>query len=270
LLIDGGGESPNYGGRVSQRAPDPGEEAVSPFLWSRGLKKIDVVALTHAHQNHLGGITAILENFKVGELWIGREVQSAALAKLEELAHFQGVPIRKETFGDAFDWDGAQCKVLWPEKDSREIYTSARNNDSLVFHIQYGHRSFLLAGDGEAQAEATILSENPKSELQSDVLKVGHHGSKNSTTPEFLTAVHPQLAIISAGEQNPYGHPSKELLERLQTAGVSILRTDRNGAIHVLTDGEKLEISCFLDCRDISSGPVHAQSQRPNPEEKKE
>jgi len=197
LLIDGGGESPNYGGRVSLHASDPGEKAVSPFLWSRGLKKIEVVALTHAHQDH-------------------------------------------------------------------------QNNDSLVFHIQYRHRSFLLPGDAEAQAEATILSENPQSELQSDLLKVGHHGSKNSTTPKFLAAVHPQLAIISAGEQNPYGHPSRELLERLQTAGVSILRTDRNGAIHVLTDGEKLEVSCFLDCSDISSGPVHAQSQHPNPEEKKE
>jgi len=268
LLIDGGGEAQNYDGKASNRAPDPGEEAVSPYLWSRGLKKIDVVALTHAHQDHLGGLTAIFENFKIGELWIGREVQSASLAKLEELARAHSVVIRKEGSGDSFEWDGVQCKLLWPKKDPGEIYPSAKNNDSLVFRVQYGHRGFLLPGDAETQAEAAILSENPETELQSDVLKVGHHGSKNSTTPEFLAAVHPQLAIISTGAENPYGHPSKELLERLQTADVNILRTDRNGAIHILTDGEKLEVTCFLNCADIFLGPVHAKSQRPDSPEK--
>ena len=106
--------------------------------------------------------------------------------------------------------------------------------------------------------------------MQSDVLKVGHHGSKNSTTPEFLAAVYPQLTIISAGAEEPYGHPRRKLRERLQAAGVNVLRTDRNGAIHVLTDGEKLEVSCFPNCRDISSGPMHVQSQSPNSEEQKE
>jgi competence protein ComEC len=108
----------------------------------------------------------------------------------------------------------------------------------------------LLTGDAEKQAEKEILTENPADALRADVLKVGHHGSKNSTSPEFLEAVRPQVGIISAGENNAYGHPNSELLERLANANVRILRTDRDGAIHVLTDGTRLEIDCFAACPD--------------------
>jgi beta-lactamase superfamily II metal-dependent hydrolase len=124
---------------------------------------------------------------------------------------------------------------------------TAKNNDSLVLRLKYRNRTLLLPGDAEKQA---MLAENSEGDLHADVLKVGHHGSKNSTTQEFLEAVHPQVAIISAGEDNPYGHPSPELLERLQAAGVRVLRTDRNGAVPILTDGDKLEISCFVTCRE--------------------
>ena len=264
LLIDGGGPPPNYGGRESQRAPDPGEEAVSPFLWSRGLKKIDVVALTHAHQDHLGGLPAIFENFQVGELWIGREVNSAALKQLEGLAYTRGIPIRHEAHGQTFDWDGVKGDVLWPDSSSEAASSSAKNNDSIVLRVQYRNRSFFLPGDAESQTEASILSADAEDSLRADVLKVGHHGSKNSTTPELLEALHPQWAIISAGAENPYGHPSPELLHRLEAANARILRTDRNGAVHVLTDGYKLEISCFLDCSQIATAQESGSAQLPN------
>jgi len=113
----------------------------------------------------------------------------------------------------------------------------AKNNDSLVSRFRYGHRTMLLPGDAEKQVEREMLSENGGEALHSDVLKVGHHGSKNSTIPEFLAAVQPRFAIISAGEFNPYGHPHAELLDRLENAGTVILRTDSDGAVHVLTDG---------------------------------
>jgi competence protein ComEC len=106
----------------------------------------------------------------------------------------------------------------------------------------------MLPGDAEKQAESSILSDNGETALRADVLKVGHHGSKNSTMPGFLAAVRPRVAVISAGEDNPYGHPNPELLERLTSAGIRILRTDRDGAVHVLTDGKQLEISCFAAC----------------------
>src|SRR5215469_14246512 len=100
--------------------------------------------------------------------------------------------------------------------------------------------------------------------MRSDVLKIGHHGGKNSTTQPFLDAVHPQVGILSVGEANPYGHPSPELLERLEAAGVRILRTDHDGAVHVLTDGYRLEINCFVACPEGANAPRSADAQMPN------
>jgi competence protein ComEC len=253
MLIDGGGAFRGFPGREDHTGIDPGEEAVSPYLWSRGFKTIDVIALTHAHQDHLGGLTAILENFKVGELWIGREVNSRALEQLEAIATQHGTRIKHEIRGQTFEWDGVEGQFLWPEIAATEIAPSAKNNDSLVFRLKFGDRTLLFPGDAEKAVERSLLSENEEAAIHADVLKIGHHGSKNSTTPDFLSAVSPQLAIISSGEGNPYGHPSPEVLDRLETAGVRTLRTDTNGAIHILTDGKQIEVSCFVACPAASA-----------------
>jgi competence protein ComEC len=264
MLIDGGGAFGGFPGREEQNGIDPGEEAVSPFLWSRGFQSLDVVALTHAHQDHIGGLTAILENFHVGSLWIGREVSSAALARLELLAKEKKIPIVHEMRGQKFSLDTAEGEFLWPEIAQDKVGSGPKNNDSLVLRLKYGNLSMMLPGDAEKQAEKQILAENNEDILHADVLKVGHHGSKNSTTEEFLAAVHPRVAVISAGEENPYGHPSPELLERLQRAGLRILRTDHDGAIHVLTDGERLEITCFVACPEATTVEASGHPQTPN------
>jgi len=108
--------------------------------------------------------------------------------------------------------------------------------------------------------------------MHSDVLKIGHHGSKNSTTTEFLAAVQPRFGIISVGEDNPYGHPSPELLERLENAGMRVFRTDRDGAVHVLTDGTRLEITCFVACPATTKAAVlvHGEAPPQQQNEKKE
>jgi competence protein ComEC len=160
----------------------------------------------------------VLQNFRVGRLWIGREVVSAALAKLEALARGRGIPVEYEVRGKSFAWNGVEGQVFWPDKSPVDIAPSAKNNDSLVLRLRYGNRTLLLPGDAEKDAELAILRENSGQELQADVLKVGHHGSKNSTMPDFLAVVRPRVAIISAGEDNPYGHPSRELVERLESA----------------------------------------------------
>jgi competence protein ComEC len=245
--VDGGGAFNGFAGHEEHGGADPGEEAVSPYLWSRGFQKLDVVALTHAHQDHIGGLTAILDNFRVGTLWIGREVSSPALANLEEIARRKEIPIVRETRGAPFPWDDIEMQVLWPENAS-SLDRAPQNNDSLVMRAKFGSLGVLLPGDLEKQAEKSMLAENPSASLHADVLKVGHHGSKNSTTAEFLAAVHPVLAVISAGENNAYGHPHPELLARLDAAGVRVLRTDRDGAVHILTDGTRLEFSCFVAC----------------------
>jgi len=263
LLIDGGGAFGGFPGREEHNGVDPGEEAVSPYLWSRGFQKLDVVALTHAHQDHVGGLLAILENFRVGRVWIGREVSSRALLRLEELAREQKIPIEHELRGKTIHWDGVNGGFLWPEIAPEEVAPSAKNNDSLVLRLQFGSRSFLLPGDAEKQVEREILSENSAESMHSDVLKIGHHGSKNSTTAEFLAAVQPRFGIISAGEDNPYGHPSPELLERLENAGLRIFRTDRDGAVHVLTDGAQLEITCFVACAATANAAVSVQREAP-------
>lgn len=140
---------------------------------------------------------------------------------------------------------------------------SPANNDSLVLRLHYGDRTVLLPGDAEKQAEKEILADNNENFLRSEVLKVGHHGSKNSTTLEFLAAVRPQLAVISAGEGNPYGHPNPELLERLERAEVRVLRTDRDGAVRILTDGMRIQASCFVPCRERNESAL-GQAQTPN------
>lgn len=133
---------------------------------------------------------------------------------------------------------------------------------SLVVQLKYRDRTILLPGDAEKQVEYEMLGKNDPAFLHANVLKVAHHGSKNCTMPELLNAVSPHISIISAGEVNPYGHPSLELLQRLEESGTRIYRTDQDGAVTVLTDGESLQVRCFIDCSNRMA--VSAKAQPPN------
>jgi competence protein ComEC len=242
MLVDGGGEIGSFHSAGMRSGIDVGEDVVSPYLWSRGLKKIDVVALTHAHEDHLGGLPAIFENFRVGEFWVGRDIQSAAYQQVLAAAHAHGVIIRHLKQGDTFSEDGVTGSVLWPEDDSEG--RSAKNDDSLVMRLSDGTESFLLAGDVERPSERRILEEQEP--VQVNFLKVAHHGSKTSTTDSFLSAAHPAFAAISVGRDNIFGHPSPEVTERLEASGVRVYRTDRDGAVTASTDGSTLSVSAFL------------------------
>jgi competence protein ComEC len=153
LLIDGGGAFGGFAGQ-GNRGIDPGEEAVSPYLWSRGFQKLDVVALTHAHQDHLGDLAAILENFRVGQLWIGREVSSPALARVERLARDRDIPIEHETRAKGFAWDNVEGKFFWPEISSAAPSPAAKNDDSLVLRLRYEDHAVLLPGTRKKEPSA--------------------------------------------------------------------------------------------------------------------
>jgi competence protein ComEC len=178
-------------------------------------------------------------------------------------ARERNIPIEYETRGKHFSLDEVQGEFLWPETPPADPATAAKNNDSLVLKLKYRNRTLLLPGDAEKQAEHTMLQEN-SADLRADVLKVGHHGSKNSTIQEFLDAVALTIAIISSGEDNPYGHPSPELLERLEASGARVLRTDRDGAVQILTDGDGLEISCSVACAELATVTTSKRTEAPN------
>ena len=243
MLVDAGGELGTFHSGGMRSGIDVGEDVVSPYLWSRWLKKIDVVALTHAHEDHLGGFPAVFENFHVGELCVGRDIQSAAYRQVLAAARAHGVPVRHLKQGDSFSEDGVSGIVLWPD-DVSEGQT-AKNDDSLVLRLTDGAETLLLAGDIERPSERRILAEEQP--VGVNFLKVAHHGSKTSTTDPFLSATHPAFAAISVGRDNIFGHPSPEVIERLEAAGVRVYRTDRDGAITASTDGKSLRVSTFFE-----------------------
>jgi competence protein ComEC len=230
MLIDGGGSI----GSVHTEF-DFGEDVVAPYLWSRGMESLDVVALTHVHADHIGGLPRIIEDFHPSELWVGINPDTTALQNLLEAARASHVALHRHTAGDKWDWGGAKIRVLSPPPDWQPK-PGKENDDSMVMLIGYGETRALLAGDLERKMEQFVATESP----EADLLKVAHHGSATSTTPELLAAVHPRMAVISVGH-NSFGHPREIVLERLQYGKVHTYRTDRFGAVTFLLDGKQVE-----------------------------
>jgi len=243
MVIDGGGLAGSEYVHRTRSGADVGEEVVSPFLWSLGLKRLDVVALSHAYHDHLDGLHAILQNFRVGELWVGRDEATPAFEALLDEAKARGVRIVTETQGTQFDWDGVNGSVLWPVDAS--TVTKAANDNSIVIKVQDGAERFLLPGDIEKRVENDLVDD--AAPLAADFLKVPHHGSKTSSSDAFVAAVAPKVAVVSVGEDNPFGHPFQGVVERYESAGVRFLRTDRDGAVTATTDGKTLTVTTYAE-----------------------
>lgn len=233
LLVDAGGNTLESARRI-------GETVVSEYLWWRGLSEIDYVLATHADADHIDGLNDVLENFKVrGALIARRPAEDPEFAKFSQtLARTR---TRSETIeaGDIIHFGHVTVSVLWPASGEQSL-----NNDSIVLRIQFGERSILLTGDIEQATERALLAS--QKQLHVDVIKVPHHGSKTSSTQNFVNATRPQLAIISVGRNSRFGHPHKEVVERWQSNGATVLTTGNSGTITITTDGNDLTVKTFL------------------------
>jgi competence protein ComEC len=244
MLVDASGSRNRSTGEgaFQGRRWDPGEDIVSPFLWSRGIKKIDIVALSHPHEDHLGGLFAVVRNFRIGEFWHGPDSAAPAFLDLLELVREKGIMERRLGAGDEVERGGACLRTLWPARSRRPLGLPS-NDDSLVLRLSYRGASLLLPGDISKNVERELAASGEP--LESQVLKVAHHGSNSSTSLEFLARANPRLAIITGGSGGFGNLPSPETLERLRERGIQVFRPDLDGATTVQMSGGSLAVHCY-------------------------
>jgi len=228
MLIDGGGtNNPDF---------DTGERVVAPFLRSKGVKRIDYMVLSHAQQDHMGGLLFVARNMEVGEFWWNGE---GDLGRLGAALDANGVVKRTVNSSTGTAKAGNAEIEFLNSSGGADLDT---NDNSLVMKVSFGERSFLFTGDIGEKAEKLLAGKD----VRADVLKAPHHGSKYSSTADFLSAVRPSTVVISAGRLNSFGFPHREALERYRDAGAEVLRTDTMGAVIIETDGKGLQKKGYL------------------------
>jgi competence protein ComEC len=231
LLVDAGGVASGF---------DVGERVVVPALWALGVRRLDWLAFTHADLDHAGGTLAVAHILRPREVWEGIPVfRDERRQALREAARASGIGWRRLQAGDTIELGDVAVSVLHPAPPEWERQR-VRNDDSLVMRVVYGDVEILLTGDiggaVEAQLDAAVAPRRVR------VLKVAHHGSRTSTSPDFVAGLRPHLAFVSAGRGNLFGHPAREVLARLDGVGATVFRTDRDGAVQLETDGRVVRI----------------------------
>jgi competence protein ComEC len=226
MLVDGGG--------LPDDSFDIGEAVVSRFLWSKGIKKLDYLVLTHAHPDHMNGLKAVARNFRIGEYW---EAFSPPQGRsYNELKDNLGASIQRRVFRGYRHQEGeVSVEVLHPAPEA-PLTRETSNETSLVLRVSLGETAFLLPADIGSETEAKILGENLT--VRARVLKSPHHGSRSSSSPEFLDCVRPEIVVVTTGRGNVYGFPNPEVLHRYESLGARVLRTDEDGAVVIAADGK--------------------------------
>ena len=226
LLIDGGNR-------------EDGQLVVS-YLEQQGVEELSAVVCTHPHEDHVGGLPAVLAVYPTGAVYAPtRTYASKVFDDFMYYADQQGLTVTISEPGDKISLGSAELTVLGPVKDYPEP-----NNTSIVLKAQYGDTAFLFTGDMEAEAEADMLDHwGSAMDFHADVLKVGHHGSSTSSSAAFLSAADPDYGVISVGQGNSYGHPQAEVLDRLERMGIFSFRTDELGHILAASDGKTVTVT---------------------------
>lgn len=220
-----------------------GEAVVSRFLWSQGRTRIDYVLATHAHADHMDGLSDVVNNFDTGQALVGyAPARDPEFKRFAAAVRKSAIPMSALSAGDRFEIEGVTVEVLWPQRVP-EASAASGNNDSVVLRLIYGSVSVLLAGDIERATEDALIRSGV--DLNADVLKVPHHGSKTSSIDNFIDRVRPRYAVISAGERNRFGHPHAVVVNRYSTRGVRLLQTGRAGMITLQTNGTTLDVSTY-------------------------
>ena len=231
---------------------DGGPVEEGQFLVSR-LNRLDVAELTyvintHPDEDHCGGLAAVLAKYPAEHVYSSvTEYTTKVFSNVVKYADEQGHPVEVPQTGDSWTLGSASVQVIGPV----QTYSDP-NNGSLVLRVDYGGTSFLFTGDMEQNAEADLMDSGAN--VRADVLKAGHHGSPTSSSEAFLEAVAPSIAVISVGENNDYGHPSADVLARLEALGTTIYRTDTQGEIIITSDGQTLTVTTDPTSREPAAG----------------
>jgi competence protein ComEC len=236
MLVDAGGLAGSSGF-------DIGDRVVAPVLREKGIRQLDYVVLTHGDPDHIGGAAAIVREFRPREVWEGIPVpRFEPLTALRVEAQAARAHWRNVYRGSRLSVDGVDIEAVHPGPADWERQ-KVRNDDSVVLDVRWRDVSVLLTGDVSREVERTLVEATPPAPVR--VLKVPHHGSLTSSSPEFLEAIQPQIAVFSAGRANHFGHPAPPVLQRYRDIGAAIFRTDQDGAITVDTDGHSIEVHTF-------------------------
>jgi len=214
------------------------EKVVVDYLKSHGVTKLDYVIGTHPHEDHIGGLDAVINNFEIGQVFMPKVTHTSQTFKSVVTAITnKGLKITTPKIGNSYGLGNARWEIIAPVSASYDNL----NNYSIVTKLKFGNNSFIFTGDAESLSEGEILQK--QLDISSDVLKVGHHGSKTSTTQNFLNKVNPKYAVISCGKGNKYGHPTQETLNKLRDKNVKVYRTDENGTVVATSDGTSIRFN---------------------------
>lgn len=232
---------------------DLGKWVVGPFLWDMGVEKVDYLVATHPDSDHIGGLLYILNEFETGTVYEnGDSLKNKGMEVIREAANAREIPVKALKSGDLLRIDGAIVEVLNPGEISAGLQGKGEekeNNRSLVLRVGCGEVSFLFTGDIEYGAEAAMM--NSGKDLHSTIIKVPHHGSVTSSSMDFIKAVQPEVAVMSVGADNMFGHPETRVWGRYKKSGAIVLSTAHCGAIEVFTNCKTYRVKTSADCADI-------------------